>query len=84
MRLSRTLAVVGLISLFPAMAMAQQCNPACGTGQSCCVMQYSNGTHSSPYCKSGSCYTMEKQLRGSKESLVSQVKNYKAPATSGK
>jgi hypothetical protein len=33
------------------------CNPACGQGQSCCVMQYSNGTYSAPYCKTGSCYT---------------------------
>jgi hypothetical protein len=48
-------AAMGL--LFSSFAMAADCKPACGTGQSCCVMQYSNGTYGSPYCKTGSCYT---------------------------
>jgi hypothetical protein len=50
--------VIAFGMLFPKVAVSQNCNPACGQGQVCCVMQYSNGTYSSPYCKTGnSCYT---------------------------
>lgn len=44
-------------------AAASSCNPPCGQGQSCCVMQYSNGTYSAPYCKTGSCYTSATKLK---------------------
>jgi len=38
-------------------APGQECRPACGEGQSCCVIQYSDDSHSGPFCKNGSCYT---------------------------
>jgi len=37
--------------------MSGDCNPPCGQSQSCCVIQYPDGTYSAPFCKSGSCYT---------------------------
>jgi hypothetical protein len=61
--------VVAIGVLLPAFMTGQDCNPACGQGQSCCVTQYSNGTHSAPYCKSGSCYTtaQKQPLKDTKE-----------------
>jgi len=52
-----TLCAIAIAMLVPSVAKSQNCNPACSQGQSCCVMQYSNGTYSAPYCKTGSCYT---------------------------
>jgi hypothetical protein len=56
-------AVVIGVSL-PAVALAQAptCRPPCVTGSSCCVVQYSNGQYSSPYCKSGSCYNTKSDI----------------------
>jgi hypothetical protein len=57
-KLFAAVCVVAFGVLLPKIAVSQDCNPACGQGQVCCVMQYSNGTYSSPYCKTGnSCYT---------------------------
>jgi hypothetical protein len=67
--------VLAFAAFFPSLAMAQGCNPACSSGSSCCVMQYSNGTYGKPYCKQGSCYTSlsKKSLTGVKELDVSDA-----------
>jgi hypothetical protein len=62
--------VISVGMLFTSTAVGQStCNPACGQGQSCCVMQYSNGTYSAPYCKTGSCFTSasKRPLQNAKE-----------------
>jgi hypothetical protein len=76
---------VGLLS--PTVAMCADCHPACGQGQVCCVMQYSNGTYSSPYCKSGnSCYTSftKQSLKNAKELDAGKLDLDKLSKESGK
>lgn len=70
--------------LLPTVMSGQDCNPACGQGQSCCVMQYSNGTHSAPYCKTGSCYTaaQKQPLKDTKELDATTLKQDKSPKAS--
>jgi hypothetical protein len=60
-------------------AGSSSCNPACGQGQSCCVVQYSNGTYGPPYCKTGSCYTSAKKqsLKNAKELDAASLKENK-------
>lgn len=78
--MKRILAVATIIAagaLFPSLAKGEDCKPACSSGSSCCVMQYSNGTYGKPYCKTGSCYTTSNvsPLKISREIDASAIKD---------
>jgi hypothetical protein len=78
--------VIALGMLFPTVAMSADCHPACGSGQSCCVMQYSNGTYGAPYCKNGSCYTSstKQSLKNARELDASKFKEEQLPKSGDK
>jgi hypothetical protein len=67
--------------VFCGFAGAQNCGPCqqdsdCGSGQSCCYTQYSNGSISCNFCKAGSCYTTstKKKLIRDKELEAASLK----------
>jgi hypothetical protein len=69
--------VFAVAVVFSSAANAQNCGSCqkdsdCGNGNSCCYMQYSNGSISCNYCKSGSCYTT------STKKLLNRVKELDA------
>lgn len=72
-------------SIAPRLAFGQErCGAGtCVNGTHCCVIQYSNGTYSRPFCKSGSCYSSAREgqpfLPRAKELDISKVPADKLP-----
>jgi hypothetical protein len=75
--------LVASVKLPSTIALGADCHPACGNGQSCCVMTYWNGTSSAPYCRTGSCYTTRTN-KALKEIDASTVDKQKADTTKDK
>jgi hypothetical protein len=48
-----TACLVASGTLSPTRGLAVDCQPACGSGQTCCIMQHSSGTYSHPRCQTG-------------------------------
>src|ERR1700722_8932126 len=77
---------IAFAMMFSGVASAQNCGPCqvdsdCGSGKSCCYTQYSNGSISCNFCKTGGCVTTstKKDLIGAKEHDATTLKQDKLP-----